>query len=74
MPVYVFKCPQCEDLKEVARLLCEADEPEYCSRCIQSGDEGQGDWPCGERMEKQATAAGLHFKGKGWTERFYPKR
>lgn len=42
-------------------LLREANEFVFCKECD-------------VRMEKQPTAAGLKFKGAGWTPKHFPKQ
>lgn len=63
MPTYVFKCPKCGNVLEQLLTMGEyAQQP--LPLCMEEGCDGQ------QKMKVQLQAAGLIFKGTGWTPKF----
>ena len=52
MPIHILKCTGCE--KEIEYFVQTRTHPRVL--CV-----------CGQPMERQPTAAAVHFKGSGWT-------
>ena len=68
MPFYTFKCPECEDVKEVLQDMKTANP--VCEKCIVTS--------CGLsiiEMERVYTSIGKpQFKGGGFYETDYKKK
>ena len=60
MPIYEYKCADCETHFEKMRKV--TDEPlKVCEKC-------------GGRLEKQMSLSGFQFKGEGWYVTDYSKK
>lgn len=54
MPIYLYKCPECNAIVEVIQKL--SDPPILgCPQCVYDG-----------QLEKQVTAASFQFNGNGY--------
>jgi len=66
MPFYTFKCPECEDVKEVLQKM--NDSPPTCDKCSQMVPRHIVD------MERVFGVTGKpQFKGSGFYETDYKK-
>jgi len=52
MPIYEFKCPECNEIEELTTSV-------YSNHSMWCVD-------CGVSMEKQFSSIGVIFKGDGW--------
>lgn len=55
MPIYVYRCDKCNRTVETIQSTQHVAKSMTCD--------------CGGLMERQSTAASVHFKGDGWTPR-----
>lgn len=60
MPVYVYKCPVCQQVKEVLQRL--TDPAPHCRHVFPDGNQVKTP---GCSMEKQLTAPGFAINGEG---------
>jgi len=58
MPLYDLKCPKCNSVLFDVHLY--SGEEKTCPMC-------------GGLMKKLPSNCNVHFKGAGWTPKFYPK-
>lgn len=56
MPIYEFKCNQCNKIKEVI-ILGDEEEPKKCE--------------CGGDLKKLVSHSSFHLKGTGWYKTDY---
>jgi len=57
MPIYVFKCPECEEEFDQLLKLAEYDSPQQCPKCEHE--------PCPRRVTK----VNFNLPGDGWVSK-----
>lgn len=58
MPLFSYRCPDCDRTLETIRKVEDRDAPIQCE--------------CGEEMEREVSETGSpQFRGNGWTGRFH---
>lgn len=78
MPIYTYRCDAGHQWEEVRPIEGSETSSEPCATCLEVIDCAGVD--VGENLSDFAgrrvpsTGVSAHFKGSGWTPKFYPNR